>query len=185
MKYAILSAAAAAIVAIPATSASAGTLTLGGPLAVNCYEAALARYVSQPSMEACNRSLAEEPLNRRDRAATLVNRGILRMLGNQHGAADADFDSAIRLDSSAADPWLNKAFLRLKQGDASGALPLIDAAISRQARRQALALFARGLAHEQTGNYGAAYSDLMRARDLEPGWDMPAKALARYELRGR
>lgn len=181
MKALILTAAAA--MAIP-TAASAGIFTLGGPLAVNCYNAAETRLVTRESIQACNRALVEEPLTVRDRAATLVNRGILYMVGTRHAEAEASFDSAIALDPALADSWLNKGFLRLREGDGRAALPLIDRALELRAQRQALAYYARGIANEQAGNISAAYADLQRARALDPDWDLPVRELARYQRRG-
>lgn len=181
MKAIILSTAVA--IAIP-TAASAGALTLGGPLAVHCYESAESRDPTRSALEACNRALAEEPLTVRDRAATLVNRGILHMIGARYGEADANFDSAIALHPTMADSWLNKGFLRLRQGHGRAALPLLDRALELPSDRQALAYYARGIAHEQTGNIDAAYADLQRARALEPEWDLPVRELARYQVRG-
>lgn len=182
MKALVFSAAAALATAIP-TAAHSTSFTLGGPLAVHCYNAALERDTSRFAREACDRSLAEEPLTTSDRAATLVNRGILYMLDGQYGVADHDFDTAIATDQQAADAWLNKAFLRLRQRNGAQALPLIDRAMELRARREALVYLARGLAHEQVGDYRAAYADLSRAQTLEPEWEAPAKELARYSRR--
>lgn len=183
MKAIVSSAAAAALALAIPTAAHSGSFTLGGPLAVHCYTAALERDTTRPALEACDRSLAEEPLMASDRAATLVNRGILFMLSGQFAVADQDFDKAIAIDQAAPDPWLNKAFLRLRQRKGGEALPLLEKAMDLRARREALVYLARGLAHEQLGNYGAAYADLTRAQSIEPGWDMPAKQLARYSRR--
>lgn len=184
MKFILLTAAAAVAIGMPA-AAHAISITLGGPLAVHCYEAALERDTSVNASAVCDRSLREESLDREDRAATLVNRGVLHMIRGELGAASQDFDAAMALDPSSPDAPLNKGFLYLRQGQGSEAVPLLNEAMERRARRQALALFARGIAHEQTGNFKAAYADLVRARDLEPEWSMPVQALARYEVRGR
>jgi tetratricopeptide (TPR) repeat protein len=133
-------------------------------------------------MSVCSRSLQVEALDAQDRAATLVNRGVIRMLSGEHRGAERDFDAALALDPGQADAWLNKGFLRLRRGDGHAALPLLERALALQARRPALAYFARGIAHEQSGNLRAAYSDLVRARELEPGWSMPVEALARYQV---
>lgn len=167
-----------------AGAAHAGAITLGGPLALNCYEAAEARETSEEAIRACDRALAEEPLTLRNRAATLVNRGILHMVGKSYVEAGLNFDAAAALDPSLADSWLNKGFLELRQGNGSAALPLIERAMTLRASREALAYYARGIAHEQTGNLQAAYADLQKARELEPDWDLPARELARYRLRG-
>ena len=174
-------AAGVAMLVIPSAGQGAA-FTLGGPLSQNCYEAALSGDSRSFTIESCDRSLSEEAMSQRDRAATFVNRGILRMLKGSRGEADADFDSAIKLDQSLADAWLNKGFLRLKDNRGREALPLIEEGIKRGPQRQALAYFARGLAYEDVGDVGAAYADLQRAHDLEPNWSLPAQYLARYQV---
>jgi tetratricopeptide (TPR) repeat protein len=133
-------------------------------------------------MENCDRSLSEESMTKPDRAATYVNRGILHMIRGHGTSADADFAQAIAIDASLADAWLNKGFLKLRQGNGREALPLIEEGIKRGPQRQALALFARGVAHEQMGEFRAAYADLRRARELEPAWSLPNEYLSHYRV---
>jgi Flp pilus assembly protein TadD len=54
--------------------------------------------------------------------------------------------------------------------------------ISRKPDRQALAIFARGVAYEQMGEFESAYADLRRAHQLEPRWALPSKYLADYRV---
>lgn len=181
-----LSLLAAAAIAVPAASATAATLSFGGPgLASDCYRYAETRDSRPDAMNVCSRALAEEALDRSNRAATYVNRGVLRMMHRDVEGAELDFDAALELNPSLSDAWLNKAFLHLRTGDGQGALPLLQKAMELRARRPALAYFARGLAHEQSGDLRAAYADLKRARALEPGWDLPKEALSRYQIVSR
>ncbi|MEP6983381.1 MAG: hypothetical protein ABI853_07025 [Sphingomicrobium sp.] len=175
-------AAGIASIMLPLSAASGAVLSVGGPLSQNCYEFALSRDTSDIGLDSCTRALKEESLATRDRAGTLVNRGILYMVRGHDAQADADFNAALRLDQSLPDAWLNKGFLRLRRGDGRAALPLLQSGIDRGARRQAQAIFARGVAHEQMGEFDAAYADLSRARDLAPGWSMPREYLANYRV---
>jgi tetratricopeptide (TPR) repeat protein len=175
-------AAGAAILLIPLSASHAAVQTYGGPMSRLCYEAASSRDTRPLAMENCDRSLAEEAMTAPDRAATLVNRGILHMVRGHRLTADADFDKALTIDAGLADAWLNKGFLRIRQGNGREALPLIEEGIKRGPQRQALALFARGVAYEQMGQFRAAYDDLNRARELEPSWAMPAEYLAHYRV---
>ena len=178
---------AAGIAAIlsPLSAASGAVLSVGGPLSQNCYQAALSGDTRDQSVDSCSRALHEEALEGRDLAATYVNRGILEMGRGKDALADADFDAAIRVDQNLPDSWLNKGFLRLRRGDGRAALPLLQSGIDRGARRQALAIFARGVAHEQMGEFQSAYADLRRAQELEPRWSMPREYLANYRVDGR
>ena len=176
-----LSLALAAALGIPAASAAAAVITIGSPLALDCYTSAEKRDRNPDALEVCTRAL-QEPLGAEDRAATLVNRGVLRMIRSDLAGAEADFNEALALRPSLSDAWLNKGFLRVRTGDGSNALPFIEKALELSARRPALAYFARGIAHEQAGNIRAAYADLSRARDLEPGWPLPEQELSRYRV---
>lgn len=183
MKAFVLSTVAAASFIAFAAPAEAAVLTLGGPLAKSCYDAALAGSGGTFAIEGCTRALNEEGLPRPDRAATYVNRGIVYMSARHYSEADADFDAALKLSDNLPDGWLNKGFLRLRQGNGREALPLIQKGIDAGASRRALAIFARGVAHEQMGNFRAAYADLRRARELAPGWSLPKEYLASYQVR--
>lgn len=184
MKSLTLAAGAATLV-LAASSASGAVLTLGGPLSRLCYESARLHDDRDSSLDGCTRALQEEGLGPRDQAATLVNRGILYMNRRSDAQADADFNTAIGLDERLSDAWLNKGFLRLRQGNGREALGLLQKGIDRGARRQALAIFARGVAYEQIGDFRSAYADLKRAHDLEPGWSLPSEYLANYTIRAR
>jgi tetratricopeptide (TPR) repeat protein len=170
---------------VPLSAAGGAVLSVGGPLSHNCYESALAADGRPSALEGCTRALREEALTDPDLAATHVNRGIVYMNGGRYSEADADFDAALKLNSGLPDGWLNKGFLRLRQGDGREALPLIQKGIDAGAGNQALALFARGVAHEQMGEFSLAYADLKRAQQLEPGWALPREYLASYRVTTR
>jgi tetratricopeptide (TPR) repeat protein len=163
-------------------SAAAAVQTVGGALSQNCYESALSHDARSFAIEACTRALNEEALLGPDRAATYVNRGIVQMTAGRLSVADADFDEALAINPSLSDAWLNKGFLRIREGKGQEALPLLQKGIDNGARRQALAYFARGVAHEQAGDFHSAYSDLVRARQMEPHWSLPKEWLAHYQV---
>ncbi|MBA3577789.1 MAG: hypothetical protein H0W39_09305 [Sphingomonas sp.] len=172
----------AAALGLPATSAATATvITIGNPLAADCFTWAERRDQRPDALQTCSLAL-KDALNAENRAATLVNRGVIKMIHSDVRGAEADFDAAIALRPNLSDAWLNKGFLKLRTGDGSAALPHLEKALQLRARRPALAYYARGIAHEQAGNTRAAYADLNRARDLEPGWSMPGQALARYTV---
>ena len=184
MKAFALSTAAVAALAIVATSpAGAAVQTYGGPLAKVCYDHAVAGDGRSFAIDGCTRAIEEEALPAPDMAATYVNRGIVYMSAGRYALADADFDAALKLSASLPDGWLNKGFLRIRQGNGREALPLIQKGIDAGPGNQALAIFARGVAHEQMGEFQLAYADLSRARELQPGWSLPKEYLASYQVR--
>jgi len=170
------------LIMLPLASAGAAVLSVGGPLSQNCYQAALANDTRGQALDACTRALEEEALSTRDRAGTLINRGILQMAIGKDALADADFDASLRLDKDLPDAWLNKGFLRLRRGDGKAALPLLQTGIDHGARQQAQAIFARGVAYEQMGEFNSAYADLKRAQELDPRWSLPREYLSDFRV---
>ena len=119
---------------VPLSSAGAAVQTFGGPLAKVCYNHALGGNGGAYAIDGCTRALNEEALAAPDRAATYVNRGIVLMSAGRYMAADADFDAALKLNANLPDGWLNKGFLRLRQGHGRDALPLIQRGIDAGAK---------------------------------------------------
>ena len=184
MKALLLSAGAALL--IGSAPARAGNFSIGSSFAEACYRAAEARDVSFSARAACDRALsADGALSHHDRAGTFVNRGIVFMHMGQLDRANLDFDRALAMNSRLPEAWLNKGIAQMKAGNSRSALELAERSIALRTRRPAIAYYIRGLAHEQTGNFKAAYADLSRARALAPKWPEPAVELARYQLRSR
>ena len=172
-----------ATLALPVSSAEAGIMTIGSGLARSCYEASEAREATRSNIETCNRALIEQALDRHDQVATYVNRGILHYLSNNLVEANSDYDRAIALDPNEPEAWLNKAMAALIAGDNRAAAPLFDKALALKTSRPALAYYGRAMVNEDQGNVRQAYADLKRARELEPGWALPAQELKRYVVR--
>ena len=190
MKTLFLSAAVAvAATALAATAASspawAGSVSIGNSTARDCYEAAIARSADRISFYHCNLALDQEALDAQDRAATLVNRGVLYLRNRNYRSARRDFDAALKTDVNNAEAWLNLAIASLQQGGGGDTLPLIDKSLALNTARPALAYYSRSIAHERTGNVRAAYNDLRRAQELAPDWNAPAEDLKRYQVSRR
>ena len=177
----------AATVAMLAGTApvNGAVLTMGSSYAETCYRSAESRIFRRASLDACDNALASEALMVEDRVGTLVNRGILQMLAGRLGSANRDFDEALALDPTEPEAWLNKGIARMNAGDSKSALPFLEKAIELQTAKPQIAYYARGLAHEDTGNLKAAYADLRRAQELAPRWREPGIELARYQVRTR
>lgn len=170
---------------VASSPASAGSVSIGNSTARDCYEAAIARSADRNSFYHCNLALDQEALTTQDRAATLVNRGVLYLRGRQYRSAGRDFDAALKADANNAEAWLNLAIASLQQGGGGDTLPMIEKSLALNTARPALAYYSRSIAHERQGNIRAAYNDLRRAVELAPKWSAPAEDLKRYQVRRR
>jgi tetratricopeptide (TPR) repeat protein len=178
-KIAPLALVAAASIAVPA---AASVVTMGAGYAESCYLAADAHNASRQAMDACDKALTEEAITPQDRVATYVNRGILFLRRAKIHEANADFDTALKLDPNQAEAWLNKAIAHARFGKPVDALPFVAKALELNTRRPALAYFVRAMGLEDSGNIAGAYRDLKRAQQLEPGWKEPAIELRRFQV---
>ncbi|MGQ0533529.1 MAG: tetratricopeptide repeat protein [Caulobacteraceae bacterium] len=182
MKHLLL---AGAFVALTTGVAQAAVLVIGSANAQSCYEAALAERGSSEALELCTFALREEPLTRRNRAATLVNRGIVYSNREDHANALEDFDAAIELDPRLAEGYTNRAAALLDSGDYRGALDAASRGLALTPHDPAKAHYISGVAHEELGDIRAAYADYRRAAELAPEWTAPQTELARFRVASR
>ncbi|WP_346764234.1 hypothetical protein [Caulobacter sp. SLTY] len=166
---------------LAAGSASASVLVLGEGLAPACSKAAFAGRSDRASLEICTRALAEG-LAARDRAGTLVNRGVIRMRAKAYGPAARDFEEAIRLQPDLGEAFVNRGVLRMADRDYAGALAEIDRGLTLGVDEPAKAYFNRALAKEGIGDATGAWADYRQAQALDPEWDAPAKMLVRFTV---
>ena len=108
MRASVLSTAAAAAALSAAGPASASDITMGRSLASACYDASMAPITPRFALFECNRAIEDELLTSEDRAATFVNRGILRMKARDDRGADDDFDMALGM-TATPKPCLTRA----------------------------------------------------------------------------
>jgi tetratricopeptide (TPR) repeat protein len=171
---------AALVAAVPGQAAVS---VLGGGFAAACYRAAEGQRADADDLMFCNRALAEEPLRARDRAATLVNRGILYMRQKKYDIALADYDAAIRAKNDLAEAYVNRGIAFVHMGDRpEEAIASLGKGLALSPVSPEVAFYARGVAHEMVGNTRAAYEDYKTALSLRPDWPEPAKQLERFSI---
>ena len=172
---------AGALMVLAGGSASASVLVLGEGLAPACSKAAFRGRSDKASIETCSRAL-DEALATRDRAGTLVNRGVMLMRGKAYGDAARDFEQAIQLAPDLGEAFVNRGVLRMADGDYAGALAQIDKGIALGVDEPAKAWYNRALAQEGLGDAKAAWLDYRKAQSLDPEWDAPARQLVRFKV---
>lgn len=169
-------------VTLVSPSAEASVKVLGSGFGRLCYEYAKAGHASDNGVETCNSALAERSLTPEDRAATLVNRGILQMYAKQLEQALASYEEAIRLNPSLAEAYINKGVVLVNLGRDAEAVAVISQALKLNAERPEIAYYTRGVANEMLGNMRAAYSDYRQAAALKPDWQEPQTQLRRFSV---
>ena len=181
---ALFTAAVAGIAGVTAmTPAAAGIASIGNSSARDCWQATEARDHDRNAIYHCNVALDTEGLDPANRAATLVNRGVLYMRNRDYNSAERDFNRAIRTDEANPEAYLNMAISHLQKNENdTSVMPWIEKALALNTKEQALAYYSRGVLHERNGNIRQAYYDYKKAHELAPDWDEPARDLERYKV---
>jgi tetratricopeptide (TPR) repeat protein len=179
-----ISIAGALAVCMIAAPAAASIFVIGSDAGKQCYDAARNGSGSLDALQVCDQALAGGNLQRDERVATYVNRGIVKIHSGRYDAAIQDFDRAIAMDPSEPESYLNKgsALLRSEASPAE-AKALFSEALQRDTRRPELAFFGRAIASELTGDLKSAYLDYKRAQEAAPRWRQPRRELSRFQVK--
>jgi tetratricopeptide (TPR) repeat protein len=162
--------------------ATASTI-IGGGFGHDCYVAARTGNGAHSGLEACNHAIDLETMSLDERAATLVNRGIVRMQTRQLEAAIADFDAAIQARPATAEAYINKGIALFHLGGRDhDAIQLLTQGLERGPAQPEIAYYVRGIANEQIGETRSAYEDYSRAAALKPDWAEPIAQLQRFSV---
>lgn len=179
----LVSASALLFAGCTTTGVVAGGGLPGERAAAGCYYAASGRIESRAGLRACDAALADAALAPAVRAATLVNRGALRLRAGAIPAALADFDAAIAAAPGNADAYLNKGLALIQIGGRDAeAVAVLTEALDHQPAKPELVYFHRAGANENLGRLRAAYDDYAEAAQLAPGWAEPATQLQRFKF---
>lgn len=174
---------AIAVYGAAAMPTAAAISVLGAGHGQLCYEAAAYNRPLNAALRDCGMALEDEALSANDRAATLVNRGIVQMQAKNFSAAIVDYDAAIRMRPETAEAYVNKgiALLHLGGRDAE-AVAVLSEGLSRNPSRPEVAYYSRGVAYEMVGDNRQAFEDYSKAAELAPGWSDPATQLQRFKV---
>jgi tetratricopeptide (TPR) repeat protein len=166
----------------PAGAVSAAAV-IGTGYARSCFDAAMKKRPLRDALRLCDSALLDEALAANDRAATLVNRGIINMQARRIDAALADYDAAIKLSPDTAEAWINKGIALVQIGNRDDeAVALLTEGIARSPKEPAVAYYSRAIAYEGLGRPRQAYEDYSRDAQLDPDWSEPAEQLQRFKV---
>jgi|SRR5579871_2316426 len=183
MKFPVFSRAAIAVSVVLATPvAHAAVTVLGNGVAHSCYESAEFGGNPTDGIVTCTFALEQTTLSVRDRAATLVNRGILRSRKDDMEGAIADYSNGLAIDAALAEGYVDRgaAMIALRRYDE--AVTEIDKGISLGANKPWIAYYDRGIADEALGNIRAAYEDYKKATEIQPDFNLARDELSRFRV---
>ncbi|WP_397423221.1 tetratricopeptide repeat protein [Phenylobacterium sp.] len=174
--------AAAALLALAATSAQASVTVIGGGMAQACSKAALGGETEAKFEAICTMALDSELLSLRDRAGTYVNRGVLKLRRKEFSSAQFDFNRAIETKPDLGEAYVNRGAASVGSRRFADGLTDLNKALDLGVEEPEKAYYNRALAYEGLDNVKAAYLDYQKAIELKPEWEQPKKELARFTV---
>jgi len=148
-------------------------------LALDCYKAA--EYGHGTDTTICDRAL-DEPMINRDRAATYVNRSVLRLRANNADAALADCDTSIRINSQLGEAFVNRGAALMSLGRPAEAIESLSHGIALGVVKMHYAYYDRAMAREDSGDLKGAYEDYQHALAADPSFTLAADQLRRFKV---
>ena len=164
-------------------AAFAQVTVIGSGLGKDCYTAVKYAKTSLRRTEAlCTKALTVGQLNLENRAATLVNRGIVRMRDGRYDAALKDYASAERLYKANGPLYLNRGAALIYKQQYGDALSSLNTAIEMETSDLFAAYYNRAIAKEKTGDVQGAYFDFKKALELNPEFEQAEWQLTRFTV---
>ena len=177
-----LSVIALGIASLLSQSAQAAVTVLGSGLAHTCYVSAEYGGNSSDGIKACSDALEQMALPVRDRAATLVNRGIIYSRVGDPQMAISDYNKGIEMEPSLGEAYVDRGAALIVLARYDEAVQDIDKGLQLGANRPQIAYYDRGIAQEALGNVRAAYEDYKKATEIEPDFTLASSQLARFRV---
>ncbi|MBV8976729.1 MAG: hypothetical protein JO261_12690 [Alphaproteobacteria bacterium] len=165
------------------TGPSLAAVTVLGPgPAQECYRLAEDGGDPVEGIKQCTSALDDSALSPVDRAATMVNRGVLHLARREYTAGFRDIDAGIALSPALADGYVDRGAALISMGRYDEALADLNKGISLGPHQPQKAYYDRAIVDEHNGDIRAAYNDYRKALDLQPDFALAAEELKRFRV---
>ncbi len=183
-KYLTASFLIASCAALP-IQAHASSVTVYGSNADahSCYKAALAERATRQNIDACSDALASADLFKRDRAAVLVNRGILHKLDDNIEGAWFDYKAALKINPKLPEALANRGNLYFLAGYFDKAMEDYDNAMAYGIKNQGPVRLNRAMALGWMGQDAQARAGFDDVIERYPKWQLAKDNYQRYKDR--
>lgn len=137
---------------------------------------------SREALEVCTVAIEHDNLTGRDLAGTYVNRGVLRLRGQDWLGARQDFDIAISIDPAMGEALVNRGASFIAQKRWAEGVADIDHGLALNPEEPEKAYYNRAIAKEHLDDMKGAYFDYRKASELAPAWSAPQMELKRFTV---
>lgn len=161
--------------------AHAVTVVIGG-LAGECSTLAKAGRSDPESLDVCTRALGGEALSPHDLAGTYVNRGSMEMHNQDYATAHKDFQAALATMPAMGEAHIGEGAYLISQEKFAEAQAEIDRGLTLGSEEPEKGYYFRAMAKWGRNDLKGAYFDFKKASELNPGWELPRRQLAKFHV---
>ena len=172
-------------VILTGTHAEAAVTVIGGGMAEACSKAAVDGETGAKFEKLCTEALDTEFMDYRDRAGTIVNRGVFKLRRGAYREASQDFDAAVKLQPKMGEAYVNRGAAAVGERHYAEGVDDLSKAIDLGVREPAKAYYNRALAYEGLDETKSAYFDYKKASEIAPEWTAPRDQLVRFSVSQR
>jgi tetratricopeptide (TPR) repeat protein len=165
-----------------ASQAQAAVTVLGNGLAHSCFEFAEFGGNARDGITTCSMAIEQSALDAKDRAATYINRGILK---SRNGSADdalEDYNHGLTIDADLGEGYVDRGAVMIVLRRYDDALADLNKGIALGANRLQIAYYDRAIVQEALGNIRGAYEDYKKAAEIQPDFTLATEQLARFKV---
>jgi tetratricopeptide (TPR) repeat protein len=168
---------------VAASQAEAVVLVVGGGAGAQCYAKA---EFGDPfeAFDICTKALDTQDISVRDRAATYINRSVVRLRVHDYSGAIADSDLSIARYPHFGEAYVNRGAALINLELPREAVGALDKAVQLGLDKVHLAYYNRGLAKEQLKDSSGAWEDYRKALEIDPTFTLAAQELRRFTVTG-
>ena len=137
------------------------------------------------AFQECSRALAQPQTSLYNKAATYVNRAVLRMRAGDNSGALADANAAANISSRMGEAHVNRGAALLNLMRPEQALEAIDLGLEIGTKRLHLVYYNRASAKYLLGDISGAYYDYQMSAEINPEFGLATEALSHFEVISR
>jgi tetratricopeptide (TPR) repeat protein len=153
---------------------------VGAGMAHDCFIAAKAGTDLRGGIATCDLALAEELLDARSRAATYVNRGVMKAALGHADQALADYDSGLAVFPGLGDGYVDRGAVLIALKRYDEAMADINKGISLGQTYEQIGYYNRGVAEFYLERIPESYHDFKKALEIAPDFARASDQLKNF-----
>lgn len=167
---------------LAAAPAQAFVSVIGNALGRDCFLAAKAGVHLDEALNTCNAALEDGTLTLHDRAATYINRGVIKNAKGQYQASMDDYERGIAILPDLGDAYVDRAAALIRMQRYDEAIADTNKGMALGLSFEPIGYYNRAVAEELKGQYKESYYDFKKVLELDPHFQLAEDQLKNFTV---